>query len=363
MTSVSITGIALTSACGADVAQAVAYARSGVGKPSEYTIPTVDGQRTIPYFTAPALIGVDATTAVARVCRAALADAGNTTADDLPLFIGSSSLHISEAEAGDGRLRGDMSTVARRVKTALGLRGADYTFNTACTSSAHALLAAHTLLRAGRHRAALVVGIELANRTTAAGFKAMQLLGSSARPFDGARDGLVLGEAIGAVVLSTTPHSGHVRLLGGANAIDTTSPAGADPSGQSLAQLIRCALDRAGIGATDIGLIKAQAAGSPINDAAEAQALADVFRPLPRVTSVKGYFGHLLGACGCAELALLLGCWREGFTPSTAGCHVSDPTLPLAPLTQEWVGVPRYALLNYLGFGGGQAALVVENRT
>jgi 3-oxoacyl-[acyl-carrier-protein] synthase-1 len=358
MTSIYVAGAALVSARGADLAQAVEAVRAGTIDHGACVIPSIDGDRTIPYFAMP--VG-DATEILVRTCRAALSDADLGDVKDIALIVGSSSLQIAEAERdASARVVGDMSTIARRVKAALAIEGCDYTVNTACTSSAHALLMAHTLVRAGACRAALVLGIEFANLVTAAGFQAMQLLGTSARPFDVARDGMVLGEAAAAIVLTAESSAPAPRLLGGANSIDTSSPTGADASGAAMTTLMRRALERAGVTTRDIGLIKAQAAGSRANDAVEALALAQLFDNVPAVTSLKGYVGHLLGASGCAELALLVGCWRAGFTPAAAGCDTPDPALPLRPMDRHSFDVPRYALLNTVGFGGGQAAIVLD---
>jgi 3-oxoacyl-[acyl-carrier-protein] synthase I len=368
MRPVHIAGVALASARGADLAEAVAQLRASRTGHTTRIIPTLDGPQPIPYFAMPRPGAEDALGTLARVCRTALAEAGLApdSTRNMPLFIGSSSLHIAEAESGEhtGVLRGDLNDFARRLKSTLGISGADYTINTACTSSAHALLLAQALLTGDRCDSALVIGVEFANLVTAAGFYAMQLLGTAARPFDRARDGLVLGEAVAAVVLTARPGVATarpaVRLLGGANCIDTASPAAADASGAAMAALMRCALASCGVAANDITLIKAQAAGSPANDAAEARALQQVFAAVPAVTSLKAYIGHVLGASGCAELALLIACWRAGFTPATSGYTTPDPMLALKPLQQALLsGVPRHALLNYVGFGGGQAALVV----
>lgn len=362
MKPVYIAGAALRSARGTDLAEAVAQVRAGTTAHAIRTIPTLDGERAVPYFAMP--VADDGNAAIADVGRAAFIDAGVSTAAarQAALIVGSSSLQIAAAEANpDGRLHGGMSEVARHVKAALGLVGLDYTINTACTSSAHALLAAHALLSAGACATALVFGIERFNLTTVAGFHAMQLLGGAARPFDRARDGLVLGEAIAAIVLTTQARANAPRLLGGANRIDTSNAAGTDPSGAAIEAVMRCALVCTETLPGHVALLKAQAAGSPMQDRAEARACAQLFGETPPpVTSLKGYLGHALGASGCAELALLLGCWRAGFTPATAGCVTPEADLSLHPLREHAAVVPRYALLNHTGFGGGQAALVIE---
>src|SRR5258706_264342 len=153
MTAVSIAGIALTSARGVDLDENVAQLRAERHDHGTCVIPSVDGPCKIPYFMLADDGDVDPAALLQRVCRAALADAAipAVAVRDMSLFIGSSSLHIGEFErdAQAGRVHSDMNELARRIKAAPGITGADYTRNTPCTSSAHALLLAHTLLAAG----------------------------------------------------------------------------------------------------------------------------------------------------------------------------------------------------------------------
>ncbi len=105
-------------------------------------------------------------------------------------------------------------------------------------------------------------------------------------------------------------------------------------------------------------MIKVQAAGSPVNDAIEAEALKQVFDALPPLVSLKSLIGHTLGASGAAELALLLGCIEAGAWPSVG--YAIDGELGIALSTQAPARL-RNLLLNVVGFGGGHTSLVLQD--
>ncbi len=275
----------------------------------------------------------------------------------MPLFIASSSLDIGREEEGQGEgLAGDMQSFADGVAGALDWRGPVFTVSTACTSAVNALLAAMDLLRGGEATQALVLGIEFSNRLTLAGFGGMQLLSPDrARPFGAARNGLVLGEAVAAVHLSTEP--ARWRLAGGANRVAGSTPTGADA--RAIDAACREALRQAGLAAAEIDLVKPQAAGSPGNDAIEAEALRALFGAgLPPMVEFKSLIGHALGASGAAELVLLTACLEGGAWPAVA--HAPDPALGMA-FSARPPARARHILFNAIGFGGGHAALLIED--
>ena len=130
----------------------------------------------------------------------------------------------------------DIAVILQRT---LGCKGDTYTYNTACTSSANALLAALRMIELGWYRHALVVGAELANRTTLAGFSGLQVVAETLQPFDAARKGLLMGEGIGAVVLSAeTDSANRLRVIGGASNCDTWSVTTANTNGNSVAKVL-----------------------------------------------------------------------------------------------------------------------------
>ena len=309
------------------------------------------------------------------VAGAAVRQAGLTAAEvrAMPLFLGSScfSIGLAEHEYAMALAAGDPAAIpmprvgygylAELVEKSIGCRGGSFTYNTACTSSANAVLGALRALQLGRYRHALVVGAELANLTTLAGFSGLQLLASELRPFDMKRSGIVLGEGVGAVVLSTEAgRDGSLRVRGGASNCDGYSVATANPEGESVTAVLRQALAAIQLRPEEVRGIRAHGTASPAGDAAEAAGLARVFETLPPVTVLKPYLGHSLGACGVNELVLYAGALSRGQLPATPGFDVPDPDLGLQPLTRAVPAPVGTYLLNHFGFGGSNTVLALE---
>lgn len=292
---------------------------------------------------------------LARAVRQVVGQCGLQATPAMPLFVASSSLDVGDDEGGH-RLAGDAQTFADTVARAIDWPGPVLTVSTACTSAVNAVLSAAALIGSGEATEALVLGIEFSNDFTVAGFGGMQLLSPDrARPFGVARNGLVLGEAVAALHLRAAP--ARWRIAGGANVVDGRNATGADA--HAVAAACEGALRRSGLRPADIGLLKPQAAGSPANDAIEAEALKQVFgAALPPMVSFKSRIGHTLGAAGAAELVLLTGCLESGAWPGV------DDELDAA-LGVRWAEEAptrvRHVLLNAIGFGGGHAAMVLED--
>lgn len=272
----------------------------------------------------------------------------------LPLFVASSSLDVGYEEQGQG-FAGDVQTFADVVAGAIGWTGPVITVSTACTSAINALLAATDLIASGEVPEALVLGIEFSNGFTVAGFGGMQLLSPDrARPFGAERNGLVLGEAVAALHLRAAPS--RWRVAGGANVVDGRNPTGAES--RAIVAACERALQQSGLRPADIDLLKPQAAGSPGNDAIEAGALKQVFDTVPPMIALKSFIGHTLGAAGAAELVLLTGCLDSGVWPRCA--HALDAALGVS-LASSAPSRVRHVLFNAIGFGGGHAAMVLED--
>ena len=308
------------------------------------------------------------------VVRSAVGQAGLSKAEvrALPVFIGSSCFSIVQSETDyAAAMRQDSPEafpmphcgyewLATLVQGALGCRGESFTYNTACTSSANALMAALRAIASGRHRHALVVGAELANRTTLSGFSGLQLLGRRAQPFEMERGGIVLGEGISAVLLSAQVEEGELRLHDGASNCDTFSVTTANPEGDSVLAVLSGALDRNGLKPDAVRGIKAHGTASPSGDLAEAAGLRRLFDTMPPLSVLKPFIGHTLGACGVNELVLYAGALARGRLPASPGFGTADPELGLKPLMQTVPAAAGYYLLNHFGFGGNNAVLVLE---
>ncbi|HEY3644604.1 MAG TPA: beta-ketoacyl synthase N-terminal-like domain-containing protein [Gammaproteobacteria bacterium] len=373
---VSIRGVGLSCALGLDAPACVDRLLAGSREPDRVRLDDLAEPLDLAYYRIPDGAPLFDTGRFERllpaVVRAALAGAGLSDAErrSLPVYLGSSCFSIGYSEsryaaalaAGEADAfpmpycgYGDLAGLARR---AAGADGPVFLYNTACTSSANALLGATRALGLGRHRHALVVGAELANRTTLAGFSGMQLLAERLRPFAAERSGMVLGEGIGAVLLAAEPRESEYLLHGGANNCDSHSVTTADPGGASVAAVLRQALDATGT--REVRGIRVHGTASGSGDMAEAAGLRQVFSAVPSLSALKPHLGHTLGACGVNELVLYLGALQRGSLPSLADVGTPDPELGIQPLAKPQPAPAGRYLLNHLGFGGNNTVLVVE---
>jgi len=293
----------------------------------------------------------------------------------LTLFLGTSSGEISMHES---LFRDDLTHAASAqplltsrgignlalwVMQHFGLRGGDYTINTACTASANALIHADSMIRSGRIERALVVGLEICNAVTALGFQGLQLLTPELmRPFDQRRRGLILGEGCAAVILEREPRSARsFYLRGAANLCDTHSVSAANPDGSTVSTVIAQALKAANLASQDIAALKTHGTASLLNDEAEVAGMRRVFNSLPLLCAFKPRIGHTLGSCGLNELTLLCTAVEQGWLPGTPGICASEGDLGVT-LNQEPRPIePGNFMLNYFGFGGNNTSLIVSN--
>ncbi|MEC5386237.1 beta-ketoacyl synthase N-terminal-like domain-containing protein [Uliginosibacterium sp. H3] len=351
---VHIAGRGLACALGSDLAESVAGLASG-GYPARLT---ETAQGAIPCFTMepPAPDTSAGWNARAReiLCRV-VREAGGDTIRHAPLFIASSSLNMGAIERGQP-FRMDMQSAAEEIARWLEWQGPVHWISTACTSSLNALITAGRMMRSGYCDDALVLGVELANNFTLQGFAAMQLLSASAaQPLGATRDGLVLGEAVAAIRLSTARQ--RWALLGGASVVSDK-----DATGASQEAVVSCwqqALHASGLG-TDgsVDVLKLQAAGSPGNDAIELAAVDATFVCPPALTSLKAYIGHTLGASGAAEIALLTASLEAGVWPAVR--HAQDAALAHGLSKAAPASVARL-LASIVGFGGSHASVVLQD--
>ena len=261
--------------------------------------------------------------------------------------------------------------VLYRLARRFDLRGLALFVSNACASGAAALALALDRLRSGRADLVVAGGFDPACEYTHAGFSSLLLLSKSGcRPFQSGRDGMLLGEGYGIVVLERTADAkrrgARIRglLCGAATSCDGFHLTQPDPEGSGAARCMNAALADAEIGADAIGYVNLHGTGTPMNDVAEFHALQRVFgERLARIpaSSTKSYFGHTLGAAGAVEAIVTLLALEHGFAPPTLSVTEQDPaTRPLDVLAAGGRKIAaRAALSNSFGFGGANAALVV----
>lgn len=265
-----------------------------------------------------------------------------------------------------------------QVSIVTGARAANITTVTACSSSANAIGEAYRVLQRGEADVAITGGSEAAVLPLAvAGFCAMKAMSTrndapeqACRPFDADRDGFILGEGGGALVLESLEHAqqrgAHVlaEVIGyGAtsDAYDVVRPA---PGGAGQIRAMQRALEESGLQPEQVDYINAHATSTPVGDREETQAIKAVFGAhsarLP-VSSTKSMTGHLLGAAGAVELIICIQAMREGILPPTINQQTPDPgcDLDCVPNVARPADI-RVALSNSFGFGGHNVSLMVR---
>ena len=253
----------------------------------------------------------------------------------------------------------------------LGAEGPLLTISTACASGATALGLAADLLRNGAADVAVAGGYDVLCRFVMKGFDAIRsLTRDEVRPFDRRRSGLLLGEGAG-LVLMERERDAAARggkplgyLLGHAGASDGFHISAPDPNGRGLESSIRGAMSQAGISPDEIEFVSAHGTGTPLNDRIEAAVLKRVLDrrayAVP-VNSIKAHTGHTMGAAATLEAIMCLLAWRHGQIPHTLNLEQPDPDCDLDFVaTGPRPARPRISLSTSLGFGGCNAALVLE---
>ena len=295
---------------------------------------------------------------------------------DMHVFFGSTSMDVPVFEGNLGKSSATVSSmflhsssgygkVAGAIAERFGIKGNCYSFATACTSSANAFLYAAAMISEGYIERAIVIGYELFNNLVFYGFEALKSIAvSEYRPFDRMRDGMILGEACGAVVMEGVRRMrGDFMHLGGANLCDTYSVTSHEEEGSVVAETMNRALEQAGVRPGDVCAVKAHATGTESNDKTESAAMRMIFGcHIPPVTCVKPFIGHTVGACGVNELILFTESIKAGFIPPTPGFREVDENLNLIPLTENMETGEGIFMLNYFGFGGNCTTLILSNK-
>jgi 3-oxoacyl-[acyl-carrier-protein] synthase II len=259
-----------------------------------------------------------------------------------------------------------------------GLTGPNLCTTSACASGAHAIGEAARVLQRGDADRMLAGGSDaLVHELVVAAFTAMRGLSTrnddpaaASRPFDRGRDGFVVGEGAGVLVLETLEAARergariHGELVGYAAGGDAHHVAAPDEEGAGAARCMAAALHDAGLSADALGYVNAHATGTPAGDVAEARALRRVLGPgaesVP-VSSTKSMTGHLLGAAGAVEAIFCLRALETGWLPPTTNLDDPDPACALAHVAHKPVQTnPEVVLSNSFGFGGTNATLVLR---
>jgi 3-oxoacyl-[acyl-carrier-protein] synthase II len=271
------------------------------------------------------------------------------------------------------------NAAAAGVSMKYGLQGQAYGVVSACSGGAHAIGSALRMIQYGDADAAVAGGTEATlTPFSIACFESMQALSPTgvSRPFDARRDGFVMGEGAGALVLEEeeAARARGATILGEVAGYGSTSDAfhltAPEPSGGPASRAIELALADAGLTPDDVAYVNAHGTSTPLNDAAETaaikRALGDERAHKVPVSSTKSAIGHLLGAAGAVEAIATAEALRTRIIPPTLGYEVPDPDCDLDYVPGEARpliaanGGPPAAISNSFAFGGHNVALVIR---
>jgi 3-oxoacyl-[acyl-carrier-protein] synthase II len=266
------------------------------------------------------------------------------------------------------------------ISIRFGLRGPNFTTVAACASSTNALIDAFNYIRLGKANAIVTGGSEAAiNESGIGGFNACQAMSTrnespetASRPYDKERDGFVLGEGAGGLVLEELEHALargakiYAEVIGGGLSGDAHHITAPHPEGLGATLVMNRALKDAGISPNEIDYINTHGTSTPLGDGAELKAIANVFGEQAfkmNISATKSMTGHLLGAAGAIEAIATILAVKNDIIPPTINHKTVDPdidprfNLTLNKMQQRPV---RAAISNTFGFGGHNAAVVVK---
>lgn len=403
---VVVTGMGMVTPVGTSAAEVVAAmceGRSGLGRPPAGSL--LEGSLDVAAFGPPidpesVLSGpetrvVDRYIVMAlRAAADALADAGIEVGRDVDpyrigvILSGTGGLATLEAQVVTRTQRGRLGVSpyllpgmlpnmgAARVAIRHGIRGYSSSIATACAAGAQSIGEGLRLLRAGEADV-VVAGCSEAPLfpTLADTFNNARALArgwaddpaGASRPFDRRRNGLVLGEGAGVLVLERAEHAdargaaGYAGVLGWGATNDAHHPTTPHPEGEGAAACMRLALADAGLEPADVGYVNAHGTSTKVGDRAEALAIRRVFgADSPPVSGTKAVTGHMLGASGVVESAVAVLALRRGLLPPTHNLDDPDPACDLDHVRKSPRPAPRigHVMSNSFGFGGHNVSLV-----
>lgn len=273
---------------------------------------------------------------------------------------GNISLLETEEHTTELEKRIALSTSAKLVAEHFGFVNTPIIISNACISGVVGIITAMRLLRTGQYENAVVAGADVISSFIFSGFESFQALSPQVcRPFDKSRDGLNLGEGAATIILSVNKrYEGNIKVLAGSVSNDANHISGPSRTGKELSFAIDRSLKEAGLSTDDIDFISAHGTATPYNDEMEAKAINLSQLQSTPLNSLKGYYGHTLGAAGLIESIISVQSLREGLILPTPGFGERGVTQAVNVVAELQPTQAESFLKTASGFGGCNAAVI-----
>ena len=231
----------------------------------------------------------------------------------------------------------------------------------ACISGLLAMIMGMRFIQSGQYEHAVIAGADVISKFVLSGFQSFQAISNEpCKPFDEARNGINLGEGAGTVILSANKeYSSGIKITGGSVSNDANHISGPSRTGEELCQAINKAMKDAGFVSTDIDFISAHGTATLYNDEMEAKAITLANMQTVPVNSLKGYYGHTLGAAGLIESIVCIHSLKENMVLPTIGFKQMGVTKPLNVSNTLQKMPLKNCLKTASGFGGCNAAVII----
>ena len=274
-------------------------------------------------------------------------------------------ISLLENETGEqtpyGRI--GLPSSAALIREHIGFRHLPLMVSHACISGMLAIITGMRLIRAGRYDHAVIAGADTISRFVLSGFQSFQAISPEpCQPFDAKRKGITLGEAAATVILSAFPPKGRMalRIESGSVSNDANHISGPSRTGKELYFAIRAAMAEAAVSPDEIDFISAHGTATLYNDEMEANALNLAGLQSVPLNSLKGYYGHTLGAAGLVESVISLHSMKESLLIPTLGFEEAGTSQPVRVCTRVTAGSYQRCLKTASGFGGCNAAMLMS---
>lgn len=275
---------------------------------------------------------------------------------------------ISSTKGELDDLPGDSFESTRNtIQTILNTSNAPVVISNACISGVLAINTAADFVETERYENVFVIGLDALSDFVVYGFQSLFALSAErCRPFDEARKGISIGEAVGVVLVSKEPHASssfNARYLGGSSSNDANHISGPSRTGEGLVRSVRKTFNRSNVSANEIDFISAHGTGTNYNDEMESIAFDRLEMAEVPLNSMKGFFGHTLGASGVIEVIASLLMMKNNLLIPSLGFETQGTSRKINVLKENTEKEVRTILKTGSGFGGGNASLIIQKES